>query len=164
MRMIYHELEQLLDEVGEQRKGTSTVEALHQIAEASPRRSLVVVFSDLLDRGGDIDELMAALQHLRHNKHEVVLFHVLEDATEMDFNFQDRPTIFEDLETGEELRLHPAEVREAYQTRMAQLRKDLDVRCAQYRIDWVDVDIASGVFPVLSAYLVKRAKMRGARA
>jgi uncharacterized protein (DUF58 family) len=164
MRMIYHELEQLLDEVGEQRKGTSTVEALHQIAEASPRRSLVVVFSDLLDRGGDIDELMAALQHLRHNKHEVVLFHVLDDATEMEFNFQDRPTIFEDLETGEELRLHPAEVREAYKTRMAQLRKDLDVRCAQYRIDWVDVDIASGVFPVLSAYLVKRAKMRGAMA
>ncbi|MBO74790.1 MAG: DUF58 domain-containing protein [Flavobacteriales bacterium] len=163
MRMIYHELEQLLDEVGEQRKGTSTVEALHQIAEASPRRSLVVVFSDLLDRGGDIDELMEALQHLRHNKHEVVLFHVLENSTEMAFKFKDRPTIFEDLETGEELRLHPAEVREAYQTRMVQLRKDLDVRCSQYRIDWVDVDIAAGVFPVLSAYLVKRAKMRGSR-
>ncbi|HBP45306.1 MAG TPA: DUF58 domain-containing protein [Flavobacteriales bacterium] len=163
MRMIYNKLEDLLDEVGKQRSGTSTVKALHQIAEASPRRSLVVVFSDLLDRGGDIDELMAALQHLRHNKHEVVLFHVLEDDTEMKFNFQDRPTIFEDLETGEEIRLHPAEVREAYQTRMVQLRKDLDVRCAQYRIDWVDVDTAQGVFPVLSAYLVKRAKMRSTR-
>ena len=123
----------------------------------------MVVFSDLLDRGGDIDELMDALQHLRHNKHEVVLFHVLEDATEMNFNFMDRPTIFEDLETGEELRLHPAEVREVYQSRMAQLRKELYVRCAQYRIDWVDVDIGLGVFPVLSAYLVKRAKMLGAR-
>ena len=77
MRMIYHELERLLDSVGQRQKATSTVEALHQIAEASPRRSLVIVFSDLLDRGGDVDELMAALQHLRHNKHEVVLFHVL---------------------------------------------------------------------------------------
>ena len=66
----------------------------------------------------------------------MVLFHVLDDATEMKFNFQDRPTIFEDLETGEEARLYPAEVREVYKTRMAQLRKDLDVRCAQYRIDW----------------------------
>lgn len=163
MRMIYHELERLLDTVGSRQKATSTVEALHQIAEASPRRSLVIVFSDLLDRGGDIDELMAALQHLRHNKHEVVLFHVLEDATEMDFDFADRPTIFEDLETGEEVRLHPMEVRTAYRERMAKLRKELDVRCAQYRIDWVDVDIASGVFPVLSAYLVKRAKLRSSR-
>jgi len=163
MRMLYHALEGLLDTVGDRRKGTSTVEALHQIAEASPRRSLVIVFSDLLDRGGDVDALMAALQHLRHNKHEVVLFHVLDGATEMDFDFQDRPTVFEDLETGEELRLHPAEVRQAYRERMAALRKDLDVRCAQYRIDWVDVDIAAGVFPVLSAYLVKRAKLRSSR-
>ncbi len=163
MRMIYHELERLLDSVGQRQKATSTVEALHQIAEASPRRSLVIVFSDLLDRGGDVDELMAALQHLRHNKHEVVLFHVLEDSTEMNFDFADRPTIFEDLETGEEVRLHPMEVRAAYRDRMANLRKELEIRCAQYRIDWVDVDIASGVFPVLSAYLVKRAKLRSSR-
>lgn len=163
LRMIYHELEQLLDSVNEARKGTSTVDALHQIAEASPRRSLVIVFSDLLDRGGDIEELMAALQHLKHNKHEVVLFHVLDGATEIDFSFADRPTIFEDLETGEEIRLHPAEVREAYVGHMAELRKELDLRCAQYRIDWVDVDIAKGVFPVLSAYLVKRAKLKSIR-
>jgi hypothetical protein len=52
------------------------------------------VFSDLLDRGGDVDEMMAALQHLRHNKHEVVVFHVLDKATEVDFEFEDRPTIF----------------------------------------------------------------------
>ena len=90
-----------------------------------------------IDRGGDIDELMAIhFQHLRHNKHEVVLFHVLDDATEMKFNFQDRPTIFpKTARNGRRAAtLHPAEVREAYKTRMAQLRKDLDVRCAQYRI------------------------------
>ncbi|MFZ8837029.1 MAG: DUF58 domain-containing protein [Flavobacteriales bacterium] len=163
LRLVYHELENLLDSVNDERKGTSTVDALHQIAEASPRRSLVIVFSDLLDRGGDVDELMAALQHLKHNKHEVVLFHVLDGATEVDFSFEDRPTIFEDLETGEEIRLHPAEVRAAYVGRMAELRKELDLRCAQYRIDWVDVDIAKGVYPVLSAYLVKRAKLKSIR-
>lgn len=163
MRMIYNELERLLDEAATRRSGTSAVDALHQIAEASPRRSLVMIFSDLLDRGGDVDALVAALQHLRHNKHEVVVFHVLDQQTEVDFAFNDRPTIFQDLETGEEVRLHPSEVREAYKERMAALRKDLEVRCAQYRVDWVDVDIASGVYPVLSAYLVKRAKMRSSR-
>ena len=163
LRAIYHELESLLDETNDRRSGTGAVEALHQIAEASPRRSLVVVFSDLLDRGGDVDEMMAALQHLRHNKHEVVVFHVLDKATEVDFDFEDRPTIFRDLESGEEVRIHPSEVRKAYTERMAVLRKELEVRCAQYRVDWVDVDISGGVFPVLSAYLAKRAKLRSSR-
>ena len=110
LRAIYQELESLLNESNDRRPGTGAVEALHQIAEASSRRSLVVVFSDLLDRGGNVDEMMAALQHLRHNKHEVVVFHVLDKATEVDFEFEDRPTIFHDLESGEEVRLHPSEV------------------------------------------------------
>jgi uncharacterized protein (DUF58 family) len=163
LRAVYQELEALLDESNDRRPETGAVDALHQIAEASPRRSLVVVFSDLLDRGGDVDAMMAALQHLRHNKHEVVVFHVLDKATEVDFEFEDRPTIFQDLESGEEVRLHPSEVREAYTRRMADLRKELEVRCSQYRVDWVDVDIAAGVYPVLSAYLAKRAKLRSSR-
>ena len=163
MRSIYHELERLLDTSDKRRKGTAAVDALHQIAEASPRRSLVIIFSDLLDRGGDIDSMMAALQHLRHNKHEVVIFHILDGATEVDFDFADRPTIFRDLETGAQVRLHPADVRETYKKRMATLRKELEVRCAQYRIDLIDVDIAAGVYQVLSAYMVKRSKMRSSR-
>ncbi len=163
LRAVYQELEALLDESNDRRAETGAVDALHQIAEASPRRSLVVVFSDLLDRGGDVDAMMAALQHLRHNKHEVVVFHVLDKATEVDFEFEDRPTIFQDLESGEEVRLHPSEVREAYTRRMSELRKELELRCSQYRVDWIDVDIAAGVYPVLSAYLAKRAKLRSSR-
>ena len=107
--------------------------------------------------------MMAALQHLRHNKHEVVVFHILDGQTEIDFDFPDRPTVFKDLESGDEVRLHPSEVRGAYRERMGALRRELEVRCAQYRIDWVDVDIAKGIYPVLSAYLAKRAKMRSSR-
>jgi uncharacterized protein (DUF58 family) len=163
MRMVYHALEQLLDSANTKRKGTAAVESLHHIAAACPRRSLVVVSSDLVDRGGAIDEMMAALQHLRHNKHEVVVFHILDGQTEIEFDFPDRPTVFKDLETGDEVRLHPSEARDAYRGRMESLRKELEVRCAQYRIDWVDVDIAKGIYPVLSAYLVKRTKMRSSR-
>lgn len=163
LRMVYHQLEMLLDQSNVRRQQTSVVNCLHEIAEACPRRSLVMIFSDLLDRSTDQEAMMAALQHLRHNKHEVVVFHVLDNETEVGFDFEDRPTIFEDLESGEEVRLHPSEVRDAYRNRMTQMRKDLELRCAQYRIDWVEVDIASGIYPVLSSYLVKRTKMRTIR-
>ncbi len=159
-RLLYHQLDTLLAEAPG-RVETSTAEALHQIAEATPRRSLVMVFSDMLDRDdAEGEALLAALQHLRHNKHEVVVFHVLDGSTEGEFAFEDRPTLFTDLETGEELRLHPGEVREAYRTSMKALRSNLELRCAQYGIDLVDVDIAQGVGPVLTAYLVKRKRMR----
>ena len=104
--------------------------------------------------------MFAALAHLRHAKHEVVVFHVLDEQTEQRFDFADRPTTFIDLESGEEVRANPAEVREHYVSKMAELRRELDVRCGSAGIDWVDVDIAKGVNPVLTAYLLKRQKMR----
>ena len=157
-RMLYDRLEGLLSESADPRP-TSAIDALHQIAEATPRRSLVLVFSDLLDRSEDPEALISALQHLRHNKHEVVVFHLLDANTEVDFAFPDRPTRFVDLETGEELKLHPTEVREAYVARMAKLQKTLRDRCGAHGIDWVDVDVAQGVLPVLTSYLTKRAKL-----
>jgi uncharacterized protein (DUF58 family) len=157
-RMLYDKLEGLLSEPAEPRP-TSAIDALHQIAEATPRRSLILVFSDLLDRSEDPEALISALQHLRHNKHEVVVFHLLDASTEVDFAFPDRPTRFVDLETGEELKLHPTEVREAYVERMAKLQKTLRDRCGAHGIDWVDVDVAQGVLPVLTSYLTKRAKL-----
>ena len=157
-RMLFDKLEGLLTESAEARP-TSAIDALHQIAEATPRRSLVIVFSDMLDKTEDPEALVSALQHLRHNKHEVVVFHLLDAGTEMDFEFTDRPTRFVDLETGEELKLHPTEVREAYVSRMAKLTKTLRDRCGAHGIDWVDVDVAQGVLPVLTGYLTKRAKL-----
>ena len=157
-RMLFDKLEGLLTEPAEARP-TSAIDALHQIAEATPRRSLVIVFSDMLDKTEDPEALVSALQHLRHNKHEVVVFHLLDAGTEMDFEFTDRPTRFVDLETGEELKLHPTEVREAYVSRMAKLTKTFRDRCGAHGIDWVDVDVAQGVLPVLTGYLTKRAKL-----
>ena len=157
-RMLYDKLEGLLTDPAEARP-TSAIDALHQIAEATPRRSLVLVFSDLLDKSEDPEALVSALQHLRHNKHEVVVFHLLDADTELDFGFDDRPTRFVDLETGEELKLHPTEVREAYVNRMTKLTKSLRDRCGAHGIDWVDVDVAQGILPVLTSYLTKRAKL-----
>ena len=158
-RLLYSELEKTLSGVGEGGGETAAVDALHTIAEATPKRSLIVLFSDLLDRTQDLDQVFAALAHLRHAKHEVVVFHVLDERTEQQFDFADRPTTFIDLETGEEVRANPAELRDTYVARMAELRRELNVRCGSAGIDWVEVDIAQGVNPVLTAYLLKRQRM-----
>lgn len=158
-RLLYAELEKTLSGVGEGGGETAAVEALHTVAEATPKRSLIVLFSDLLDRTQDLDAVFAALAHLRHAKHEVVVFHVLDERTEQRFDFADRPTTFIDLESGDEVRANPAELRDAYVARMANLRRELDVRCGSAGIDWVEVDIAAGVNPVLTAYLLKRQRM-----
>ena len=156
-RLLYHKLEDILDSNVQQ--GTSAISAIHQIAEATPRRSLIILFSDMLDKSEDLDATIDALNHLRHNKHEVVVFHVLDKSTEVAFDFPERPTRFVDLETGAELKLHPSEVRDHYISRMGALRKELSTRCGAHGIDWVDVDIAEGPVPVLARYLIKRKKL-----
>lgn len=119
-RLLYHKLEEVLETNVQQ--GTSAISAIHQIAEATPRRSLIILFSDMLDKSEDLDATIDALNHLRHNKHEVVVFHVLDKSTEVAFDFPERPTRFVDLETGAELKLHPSEVRDHYISRMGELR------------------------------------------
>jgi uncharacterized protein (DUF58 family) len=160
-RMLYHKLEGVMDSPINKAEAseTSAISSIHQIAEATPRRSLIIIFSDMLDKSEDLDSVIDALNHLRHNKHEVIVFHVLDKSTEIAFDFAERPTKFVDLETKAELKLHPSEVRDHYVSRMASLRKELSTRCGAHGIDWVDVDIAEGPVPVLARYLIKRKKL-----
>ncbi len=140
---------------------TDVAGVLHTIAQQIPKRSLVVIFSDMLRRGAQEQEAaLAALQHLRHQHHEVLLFHVLDRATESEFAFQDRPYIFEDVETGQEIRLQPAQVREQYRAAMRRFEDDLALRCGQLKIDFVPVDVREPFEKVLYAYLIKRGKAR----
>ena len=113
----------------------------------------------MLDNSENLEATIDALQHLRHNKHEVVVFHVLDRSTELDFDFENRPTRFVDLESGAELKLHPAEVKEHYINRMSKMRKELETRCGAHSIDFIDVDINEGPIPVLARYLIKRKKL-----
>ena len=158
-RMLFHNLEELVNTPPETPLNTSAIPALHEIAEATPRRSLVVIFSDMLDKSEDLESTIDALQHLRHNKHEVVVFHILDKSTEIDFDFPERPTRFVDLESGAELKLHPSEVKDHYVKRMAEMRKELETRCGAHSIDFVEVDISEGPIPVLARYLIKRKKL-----
>jgi uncharacterized protein (DUF58 family) len=139
---------------------TSVSTVLHQIAEKIHKRSLVVIFSDMFDNLEDADHIFSALQHLRHNLHEVLLFHVTDKKTEETFDFENRPYEFIDLETGEKVKVQPDQVRESYQKSVGEFYQKLKLKCGQYKIDFIDADIAQGFDPILMAYLVKHSKMR----
>ncbi len=141
---------------------TNLEQALHQIAELIHKRSLVVVFSDMINSlhsEDKISALFSALQHLKFNKHEVVIFNVTDKAKEVDFNFENRPYEFVDLETGMVLKTHTSKVRQAYLERMSAYRQMVELKCAQYKIDLADADIHAGFSGILQAYLIKRQKM-----
>ena len=159
-KMLFSEMEKLMDEKKDQTgRKTVAAEALHEIAETVHKRSLVIVFSDMMDSSQESEELFSALQHLRHRKHEVVLFHVTDKRLEEDFQFQDRPYLFVDVETGDEVKVHANEIRSTYMESMASFKRELRLRCAQYRIEFVEADINAGYRQVLLPYLLKRERM-----
>lgn len=141
---------------------TDIAGVLHHIAEDVHQRSMIILFSDMLENGMDqqkSEALFSALQHLKHNKHEIVIFNVTDHQKELAFDFGNQPHHFIDLESGEELRVHPNEIRNSYLNSLSTWRKQLQLKCAQYHIDLIDANIHDGFDKVLKAYLVNRNKM-----
>ena len=139
---------------------TSVASIIHLLAEKIHKRSLVVIFSDMFENLEDADLIFSALQHLRHNLHEVLLFHVTDKKTEESFSFENRPYEFIDLESGEKIKVQPDQVRESYQKFVGDFYQKLKLKCGQYKIDFIEADIAQGFDPILMAYLAKHSKMR----
>ena len=160
LRHLMGHLDSLLSSEAPQRGETSNVvEALHNIAQRAQRRRLVVVLSDMLDSADREAEVFDALQHLRFNKHDIIIFHVVDRKHELELDLPDRPYTFVDVETGEQVKAHPSEVRDAYRTAMAERWHRLKLKCGQYRIDLVEADINAGFEPVLLEFLTKRARL-----
>jgi len=140
--------------------GTKTYEVLHQIAEKLHRRSLIFLFTDMLQPDQEAEQLFEALRHLNHNKHELVLFHVYDKATEYNFKFDNTPRRFVDVETGGAVDLYPESLQVNYETATARYFKDLRMKCGQYKINYVGVDIQDGFDKILTTYMVERQKFR----
>ena len=117
---------------------------------------MVVIFSDMFESQAKTEELMLALQHLRHNKHDVLLFHTYDKKFEFDFAFDNRLYRFIDMETGGEVKLHSNHIREYYQAAVGEYFQELHLKCGQYQIDLIPVDIHRGLEQVLIPYLLKR--------
>jgi uncharacterized protein (DUF58 family) len=159
-KMLFAEMEKRITDPHIQTgKKTLGSQALHEIAERLHKRSLVVIFSDMMDSSDNQEDLFSALQHLKHNKHEVILFHVTDKKTEQEFKFDNRPYQFIDVESGEQIKVHSNEIRDIYIKSMNDFKHELKLRCAQYRIDFVEADINEGYRNVLLPYLLKRERL-----
>lgn len=157
-KYLINELESLINSPKKNTK-TSSVNALHTIAETVHKRSLMVIFSDMMENVADDEQLFAALQHLKYNKHEVILFHTYDKRLELDFEFENRPYQFIDLETGEEIKVHPNDVKKNYIENMQKRKNMLKLKCLQFGIEFVEADVNQGFNSILQSYLIKRAKM-----
>lgn len=156
-KMIYREMEKILQPISKEvHKKSMVTDTLHRIAEQINRRSMVVIFSDMFESNANTDELMLALQHLRHNKHEVLLFHTYDKKLEFDFAYENRLYKFIDMESGEELKLHSNSIRDYYKKAIGDFFQELKIKCGQYQIDMIPVDINRRLNQVLLPYLLKR--------
>jgi uncharacterized protein (DUF58 family) len=158
---LYAQLERIYNNP-KQNTATNISTVLHHLAGEIHQRSMVIIFSDMLENSLNpqkTQELFAAIQHLKYKKHEVVIFNVTSKQKELDFNFDNRPYHFVDIETGEEVRVHPNKIRDSYISSLKEYRHQLELKCAQYHIDIVDADIEQGYNSILNEYMIKRNRM-----
>jgi uncharacterized protein (DUF58 family) len=153
---IYSKLEEVVANKDKERHKTAYARVIHQLARKFNRRSFVVLITDLFNQVEAQEELFRALRHLRHAKHEVILFHLLDRKTEERFNFPNRPLVLEDLESGEKIQVNPAQIREQYESIMIERKQVFKRKCHEFNIDFVEVDIAQSYDKVLTDYLIKR--------
>ncbi|HRE77523.1 MAG TPA: DUF58 domain-containing protein [Flavobacterium sp.] len=153
-RMVLNKLEDLLENP-KTSKPTETVTFLHQIAEKMQRRSMIILFTDMF-QSGEEEALFNALQHLKHNKHKVVLFHVVDEKRELNFDFDNAPRKFIDVETGETVNLFAENIKEAYEKSVDSYFKKVAMTCAQNKIKYVPVNVGANFEKILTTYLVEK--------
>lgn len=153
-RMILNSMEQLLQNSKSKNK-TDTVTYLHQIAQKIHRRSMIVLFTDMFQEEEE-EKLFTALQHLKHNKHKVVLFHVIDKETEVQFDFANSPKKFIDVESGEQVSLYASNVKEEYEKQLATYFKRLSLVCAQNQIKYIPIAVSDNFEKIILTYLAER--------
>ncbi len=127
---------------------------LHEMAERIKKRGLVVLVSDLLDHQA---EVLEGLKHFRHNKQEVIVFHIL-DRQEVNFDFNVR-TRFRDMESGEALTTEPWHIRSDYQEVVSRFLNEYKKRCREKHIDYIPLFTDQPLDIALNEYLRKRKKL-----
>lgn len=158
-RYIYSELEKHLNKNNDKIHQTNAIQSIHDVAELTHQRSLIVLFTDFFDDPNKTEELFQALQHLKHRKHEIIIFHVLDVKNEMSFELENRPYQLIDLESDEKIKLQPAEIREKYAKEVEAYFQKIKNKCTDYQIDFVLADINKNYEQILLEYMIKRSKL-----
>lgn len=161
LNYLYEELSKKLKPDSQLNKlPTNWINSIHEIAEAIPKRSLVILFSDLLDNEHDSNSFIDALSHLKHNKHEVIVFQIINKKIEIDFDLGNRPLKLIDLESGEEIKVQSNEFKETYKKEINKFYKDIESKCQEMNVDFYTIDINESIDKLLEYYLVKRKKVK----
>jgi uncharacterized protein (DUF58 family) len=157
-RSVFSYLHVLLREMDQlkSRGKTHVSNTFHDLAERLKRRGLIIVLSDLFDDPGNV---LNALKHFRHRKHEVIVFHIL-DPMETNFGFEG-DTLFVDMETGDKIHTQPWHIRSEYRKKVDKFLEDYKRECRQHRIDYVAMDTSQPFDMALFKYLVMRKRIGG---
>lgn len=155
MQMLLAQLNGLVNAADGDRE-TQTYTYLHQIAEKLHRRSLVFLFTDMLQTQVSQEKLFEGLRHLKYNKHDVVLFHVLDKKLEQELDFEDGPKQFVDVETGAKIDVYTEGIKENYKKEIRAYNEAVKLKCMQYKIKYVAVDVGADFATVLNTFLVER--------
>ncbi len=132
---------------------TGLAAALHEAAEKVSQRALIVIISDLFLQP---EELKEAFQHLRFRKHDVAVFHLLEQA-EVDFEF-DRPIRFVDLEGGAPFLADPSLISKQYRTAVTEYLEELRMVVRDAAVDYHRISVEENYGEVLARFLLGRAR------
>jgi uncharacterized protein (DUF58 family) len=130
---------------------TDVPNCLHQLAAMVKNKSLIMLFSDLLT---DVDPLLKSLYHLRHRGHEIILFHILDEA-EVKFPF-DGMIEFEDMEQHDRLTLDAKGIKDDYLGALSEHCGRIREEAAKANIDYVGMDTSVSFDKALLEYLIQR--------
>lgn len=133
---------------------------LHEIAESTHQRSLIVIFSDFIESMDNMEALFNSLKHLKHQKHEILIFNINDKKAELEFEFENRPYWFTDVETGEKIKLNPSQWKDSFKENVNEYLKALKIKCGQFKIDYTEIDINENFSHVFLPFLSKRNKMK----
>lgn len=159
MRLLMNYLEDLFRNPPDHNRTTNLANTLHEVADRIDKRSLVVIFSDFFEHMDQPDPVFSALQHLKYNKHEVIIFNVIDHQKEVNFEYKNKPINFIDYETGENIKIRPQEIQKIYKERMTAFLELLRLKSLQIGIDIMSVDINDDFNKVLRAFLIRRDKI-----
>lgn len=161
LQLMFQNLEQRLErmEDDKQKRQTASAKAIHQVAERLKHRSLVIILTDLFENIDQKDDLISSLKHLRHRKHEVILFNVLESRSERELDLPDKKFVLQDLETGANMEVIPEQIKEDYRQKMEEYVQDFKIACSEAHIDFEQLDTLAPFDVSLLAYLNKRKRL-----
>jgi uncharacterized protein (DUF58 family) len=160
LNLVLQELNKLSKKTKPTLSTSNITKTLEHLASTLHRRSLVILFSDMFESSENSEDLFKALLHLKHRKHEVIIFHVQDKNTETDFEFDNKPHTFVDIETGEKIKVIPEQMKESFLKTNSTYMATVKMKCEQFKITFVEADINEGWEKIMLSFLVKRAKMK----